>query len=292
VLNAEVFAEVLHFPVQLLRALAAGLVGAGSVCSLRLFEVGRRQRMQELDRARAEAQQRLNRQMAEREALQRQLFRQVVWAEEEERRHIARELHDEAGQALAALSWGLSTVEDTLSEDPERAHQQIEDLQRLTEDVGTELRQLTARLRPTVLDELGLVAALFTYADECSARFPFAMDVDVAGRRRRLPSETETTLYRTAQEAITNVVKHAQASHVSIQLAFVDHEVTLAVIDDGAGMDVDIAKQAALDGKGFGLAGIRERVQLVGGDLEIESVPGTGTRLSIRVPLSEDEARE
>ena len=291
-LNSEVFAQAFHFPVQLLRTLTAVLMAVGIVRALRLFEVGRQQRMQELDRARAEAQQRLNRQMAEREALQRQLFRQVVWTEEEERQYIARELHDEAGQAMTALSWGLATVEDTLLENPERAHRQIEDLQRLTEQVSTELRQLTGRLRPTVLDELGLVAALFAYADECSARFPFTVDIDVAGRRRRLLSEIETTLYRTAQEAVTNVVKHAQASHVNIQLAFGDQEVTLAVSDDGAGMDVDIAQRAAVYGRGFGLAGIRERVRLVGGDLEMQSTPGTGTSLSIRVPLSEDEVRE
>jgi two-component system sensor histidine kinase NreB len=136
-----------------------------------------------------------------------------------------------------------------------------------------------------VLDELGLVPALITYADDCSARFPFVVDVQVTGTRRRLPSEVETALYRIAQEAITNVAKHAQATHAAIQLHFNEQEVALSINDNGVGMDVETGQQAAACGKGWGLAGIRERIQLVGGHLDIRSSPGAGTDLAVRVPV-------
>lgn len=183
--------------------------------------------------------------MAKREALQRELFRQVVWAQEEERWHIARELHDQASQSLTALSRGLAAAEDALPHSPKDARQQIGNLMQLTEQVGDELRQLTAGLRLSVLDDLGLVAALITYADDCSARFPFMVDVGVIGERRRLSPDVETTLYRITQEAITNVVRHARASYVAVRLAFHDQELTFSVRDDGEGMNVEIAQHAA-----------------------------------------------
>jgi two-component system sensor histidine kinase DegS len=149
----------------------------------------------------------------------------------------------------------------------------------------TELRQITTRLKPAVLDELGLVAALITYADNCSDRFPFDVRAEVTGQRRRLPSKVEVTLYRVTQEAITNTAKHAQASHITIQLHFDRQEVTLSVSDDGTGMNVETARQAALNRKGWGLAGIRERIESVNGHLDIHSTPGAGTQISARVPV-------
>jgi signal transduction histidine kinase len=111
------------------------------------------------------------------------------------------------------------------------------------------------------------------------------VDVQVTGTRRRLPSEVETTLYRIAQEAITNVAKHAQATHAAIHLHFDEQEVALSISDDGMGMDVETPKQAAACGKGWGLAGIYERIRAVEGDIDIRSSPGTGTHLSVRVPI-------
>jgi signal transduction histidine kinase len=146
------------------------------------------------------------------------------------------------------------------------------------------LRQLTTRLRPAVLDELGLVPALIAYGDDCSSRYPFSIDVVITGQRRRLPSEIETTLYRIAQEALTNIAKHAQATRARIQLHFELREVTLHIADDGMGMDVETAQRAAACGKGWGLAGICERVELAEGRLDIESSPDAGTQLSVWIP--------
>ena len=173
-----------------------------------------------------------------------------------------------------------------LSDRPAEASGRIQELRALTERVMIELRQLTTLLRPAVLDELGLVPALVTYADECTARFPFVVDVKVTGRRRRLPSEIETTLYRIAQEAITNVAKHAQATRACVRLHFDEQEVALNVSDDGVGLDAETARKAAIArGKGWGLAGIYERTELVGGRVDIHSAPSAGTDLSVRVPV-------
>jgi len=289
VVNSTLFMQMFRFPVQLLRTVMAGAIAIFTVRALRLFEIERRRQLEEFDRARAEAQQRLNEEMAEQQRLRRELLRQTVLAQEEERQYIARELHDEASQALTALSWGLAAVEDALPDHPAEACERAGELRRLTKQVMNNLRQLTVRLRPAVLDELGLVAALITYADDCSTRFPFAVEVEVIGQRRRLPSEIETTLYRIAQEAITNVAKHAQATHASIRLHFSHQEVTLNVSDNGVGMDVEIARRAAASGKGWGLAGIRERIQLVEGRLDVRSAPGTGTDLSVWVPIPKKE---
>jgi signal transduction histidine kinase len=289
VLNSALFMEKLHFPVQLLRAVMAGTVAIFSARTLRLFELERQRQMNELSQARAEAQRRLTEEMAERERLQRELLRQAVLTQEEERQHIARELHDEASQAMTALSWKLAAVEQVLpnshSEGHAEIHKRIGELRQLTVQVMNNLRQLTTRLRPAVLDELGLVPALIAYADDCSSHFPFIADVEVTGQRRRLPSEIETTLYRIAQEALTNVAKHAQATRASIQLHFDEHEITLSISDNGVGMDVETAQRAATSGKGWGLAGISERVQLVAGTLDIHSIPGNGTALNVRVPI-------
>jgi len=218
-----------------------------------------------------------------------------VEAQEEERRHIARELHDEAGQALTALRWELTALEEALpqrQDHHDEIRQRIGTLRELTERVMEDLRQLTARLRPAVLDELGLPAALITYADECSARYPFTVDVEVTGQRKRLPSEIETALYRIAQEALTNVAKHAKANHAWIRLHIGEREVRLTVSDDGIGMDVEEAQRAAACGRGWGLAGICERVQLIGGHLDLRSAPGEGTEVTVRVPIPTPEVEE
>lgn len=289
VVNSALFLQALHFPVQLWRSLMASTVAIFTVRALRLFELQRQRQVEELSRARAEAQQQLSEEMAERQALQRKLLHQAVWAQEAERQHIARELHDEAGQALTALSWGLADMEKVLSDHPDEIQGRLRKLRRLADQVMVELRQLTTRLRPAVLDELGLVPALITYADDCSTRYSFEVKVVVTGQRRRLPSEIETALYRIAQEALTNVAKHAQATQADIRLCFDKEKVTLDVSDDGIGMDVETAGRAAARGKGWGLAGICERVELVGGRLDLRSTPGAGTDLSVRVSIPREE---
>jgi len=296
VINTALFIEAFHFPVQLLRTVVAGTVAIFIVRALRLFEFERQRQMNELGQARAEAQQQLAEEMAERESLRRELLHHAVLAQEEERRHIARELHDEAGQALTAIAWELATAEELMANLPAEVRGRVAALRQLTDQVMNNVRRLTTRLRPAVLDELGLVPALIAHADDCSNRFPFIVDVEITGQRQRLPSEIETTLYRIAQEAITNVARHAQATHASIRLHFDEQEIGLSISDGGVGMDVEVAQRAAACGKGWGLAGICERIELVGGTLNVRSSPGNGTNLTVRVPIpyspsSEEETR-
>jgi len=289
VVNSELFLEMFGFPVQLLRTVVACMVAVFTVRTLRIFEVERQRQVADLTSARQRTQRRLMEEIAKRDALRRDMLRQIVLAQEEERQHIARELHDQAGQSLTALSWGLATLQEMLPDGHKGSEEQVAELRQLVQGVMQELRQIVARLRPAVLDELGLVAALITYADECSARFPFEVDVQITGPRRRLSSETETMLYRVAQEALTNVAKHARARHVQLELDFGESLVVLSVLDNGVGMKEATVEQAALAGQGWGLAGISERIELLGGHLDISSAAGVGTRLTVYVPAARRE---
>jgi signal transduction histidine kinase len=136
-----------------------------------------------------------------------------------------------------------------------------------------------------MLDDLGLIPALITYADEVARHLPFAVDVEVTGERRRLPSELETTLYRIAQESLTNVARHAKAKHAWVHLHLGSKEASLKISDDGIGMSPERAREAAARGDGWGLAGIHERATLLGGDVRILSQPGAGTEIEARIPI-------
>ena len=290
-LNDIFFLRTFGIPIQLWRAIMAGLVALFTVRVLRLFEEERARRMEELTRARLKAQKRLNEEAARREAMRQEFTRQLVWAQEEERRYIARELHDEIGQACTALRWELTALEQALPEKPPHGEirARIQRLYEITDRTMENLHRMVNRLRPAALDHLGLIPALITYADECSARYPFAVEVEILGRRRRFPERVETALYRVAQEAITNVARHARATRVHLTLATQDHQVCLTVTDDGVGIDLETVRQTDdLRREGCGLTGIRERVQLMGGHAEIRSAPGAGTVLTVCLPLEEE----
>ena len=148
--------------------------------------------------------------------------------------------------------------------------------------IGTEVHNLALEIRPTALDDLGLSAALSTYAEDWSARSGVKVDFQNAGvDGERLPPAVETAVYRVVQEAMTNVLRHARAGHVSLVLQRTSHGVVAVVEDDGRGFDQSVASQAA--GR-LGLLGMRERVELVEGHLTVESVPGGGTTVIARIP--------
>jgi two-component system sensor histidine kinase UhpB len=281
-----------HFPVQLLRTLMATLVVIFMGRGVRCFEQERQKRVEKLNQERLEAQRRLTEEMAQRRQLQRELLHRTVQAQEEERRYIARELHDETAQALTALSLGLAGAEESVGEDPAEARGHLRALRGLVDDIVNKVNQLTTRLRPTMLDDLGLIPALITYADTLDRHLPFDVDVEVTGQRRRLPSELETALYRIAQESLTNVARHAQATHAWVHLHLGPREATLKVRDDGIGMSAERAEQAAAAGEGWGLAGIHERAALLGGDVIVRSEPGAGTEIEARIPIPESRPRE
>jgi signal transduction histidine kinase len=208
----------------------------------------------------------------------RDAVRRVVQAQELERQRLARELHDETGQALTSILLGLKPLEEALADHPARA-----DLAELREQVVSALqdvRRLAVELRPAVLDDFGLVPALERLAESFAEGTDVRIDFHSALGEARLPSEVETALYRVVQESLTNIVKHAKARNVSVSIARRQSTVAAVIEDDGAGFD----PRAVRDG-GVGLLGMRERLALLDGRLEIESRPGAGATVVAEVPL-------
>lgn len=215
----------------------------------------------------------------ERELLRRQLLERVIAAQEEERRRISRELHDSTSQSLTSLLVGLRSL-DGICDNPQ-VHLQAKELRDVTEQVLDDVHTLAVQLRPSVLDDLGLAAALERLAQDWSRRYHIQADVLVHIGEERLSDSIETALYRIVQEALTNVARHAQARSVSVLVERRTLDVVAVIEDDGKGFDID---QTHSDGH-LGLVGIRERAELLGGSLTIESNPGRGTSLYIQLPL-------
>ena len=211
------------------------------------------------------------------ERIARDALRRVVDAQEQERRRLARELHDETGQALTSILLGLKALEETLATDEARAA--AAELRGLVVATLQDVRGLAVELRPSALDDFGLAAALDRLTKSFAEQTGIAVDFEAALADQRLPGEVETALYRVVQESLTNVVKHAQASRVSVLLTRGGGSVKAVIEDDGRGMSDGAAG-------GFGLLGMRERLALVGGRLEIESSPGAGTTIAAEVPLA------
>ncbi|HID53513.1 MAG TPA: hypothetical protein EYP41_15960 [Anaerolineae bacterium] len=221
-----------------------------------------------------------------REELRGELLRQVVAAQESERQRIARELHDHTGQTLTALSLGLAAASASVQRDPALATRQLNELKTMSTRVIKELHDLVMGLRPSILDDLGLVPALRGQVQKFEERTGIVTRFKVNGRIRRIQPEIETTIFRIAQESLTNVVKHADARHVTVQLTYDETAIHLMVQDDGSGFDQDEALRADSEYR-WGLLGMQERVSLAGGDWEIDSQPGAGTSIQVSIPISE-----
>ncbi len=212
-------------------------------------------------------------------SVRRDALRRAVQAQEGERRRLARELHDETGQALTSILLGLSAVER--AESAEAAHAAAADLRKLVVETLQDVRRLAVELRPSALDDFGLAPALRRLGQ--TVREGGKLDVQVEARlgEERLPTEVETALYRIVQESLTNVVKHAGADHVSIVVTRKPASVVVMIEDDGRGFDL-----AQSSGERLGLLGMRERVQLLDGTLVVEATPGSGTTLIVELPLA------
>ena len=247
------------------------------------------QRVQERTAELTKANESLRRAAEERQHVENQraqLYTRLVLAQEEERRRIARDLHDQLGQQLTALRLTLETVK-TLSVNHAELLSQIEMLEELARQLDRDVAFRVWELRPAALDKLGLSAALAEYAGNWSKRS--GIDAELRLTRPssgRVPVEKETVIYRFAQEALNNVVKHSRASRVDIVLEHTPEYVSLIVEDNGIGFDPSDPDRM---GEGFGLTGMRERAALAGGNLQIESAPGSGTTLILRVPAGEPE---
>ena len=212
-------------------------------------------------------------------------LRQLNETLEEEIKRIAYAVHDEAGQLLVAVHLALAEV---ASELPERQKAQVAQIKELLNQVEKHMRRYSHELRPTILDDLGWIPAIRFLAEGISKRADLPIDID-ASASERLPTNIETTLYRIVQEALTNAVKHAKAGNVWIRAWRENLLLCCSIRDDGGGFD-SCQAQAGPGRKGLGLIAMQERVTSIGGTLRIESRPGQGTELSIRLPLEGDHA--
>lgn len=234
---------------------------------------------------------RLSQEAHERERMLGELLHQVVGAQEAERQRIARELHDATGQSLTAIALGLRGVESSLQSEGmprDRVYEQVRALRSFGTAALGELRQIIADLRPAILDDMGLAAALQWYTQGIQDRRDVEVEFILEGSPLRLPAEVETVLFRIAQEALTNIAKHAQATHATVVLRFAPGTVCLIVEDDGIGFDPAQVLIHQEPRPGWGLLGIQERVALLGGQYAIDSAPGRGTRVWVTVPLPDD----
>lgn len=206
-------------------------------------------------------------------------------AQEEERVRIARGLHDETAQAISMLIIHLERVEKSMPEGYPALVQRTVEARRLATKLLEDLRKIIWDLRPSILDDLGLIPAIRWYARENLSGAGTEVNFKIPDETVRLPAHLETMFFRITQEAVSNILRHAQANSVTVSFQRIDQAVCLEIQDDGRGFRVEQTADEALSRKQLGLLGIRERVSLVGGELKVESAPGLGTCLNISVPI-------
>ena len=235
----------------------------------------------------ARSNERLRHEMDEREALRRKLLH----AQEEERRRIARELHDQMGQNLTALNVGLKSLLDGQSRSG--LGSRVQQLQELATQTARDLHRVAVELRPAALDDLGLVKAIRALIETWSTRYRIDVDFE-AGQYKAagVSSEIETILYRIIQEALNNVAKHSGAKRVALVLRRTEEQVQAIIEDDGRGFDTRVTSQSGNGSGRLGLLGIRERLGIVGGNFKIESAPNRGATLFVRIPIPKAHEKE
>jgi len=228
---------------------------------------------------------RLHQEVQRKDEMRGDLVREMLRIQEEERRRIARELHDETSQSLASLAANLKAITEMLPQEDSPVMSKLELAQRISINTLDEIHRIIYELRPTLVDDLGLVSAARWLADNNLRHAGIRVAFTTRGEVRRLPSAQETGLYRVIEEVIANIVRHAGASHVRINLSFKQRTVAVRISDNGRGFDVEEAIASKDRPRGLGLIGMRERVNLMRGTLEISSSPGKGTRVHVEIPL-------
>jgi len=280
-INSEGFLATMGFPIQLIRAMMALIVMSGMLKGVSLVEKERQNQFVQAQQSRLEALENIQKELTERENLRRELLRHIVRAQEDERSRIARELHDETSQVLSAFSLDLATLRQISS--------RRKDITLLVDrllDLGKQMSQgiyrLVNDLRPAQLDDLGLAAALSYLTEKENCPPGFHAIFDVKGTPRRLDQIVETVLFRVAQEALTNTCRHSKVNNAEMRLLFEEDKVTLWIEDHGIGFD---PADKFSPPRGWGLAGMQERVDSVDGELVIWSSPGKGTSIEVTIPI-------
>lgn len=212
--------------------------------------------------------------------------------QEEERRAIAQTLHDDTGQALSMLIVHLDRIQERVPASQEELKKQISEARALAAATLTELRRILAGLRPAILDDLGPVPAIRWFARTNLEQAGIQVEVRAPEPFPELPPAMTTSLFRIVQEAVSNIIRHAEAKSVTIALQANDGTVRLEIEDDGHGFDPDIASRDAVERRQLGLLGIRERVERFGGNVQIESAPSKGTRVDVSIPMGGHDAED
>ncbi|HSO27013.1 MAG TPA: GAF domain-containing protein [Anaerolineales bacterium] len=228
---------------------------------------------------------RLYAEVQQKEQMRGKLFNKAITVQEDERKRIARELHDDTSQALAALMFAAEEAAEM--DELEEIKSRMEAMRSLAQRTLDGVHKLIFDLRPTMLDHLGLVPALRWFAESRLRHQGVRVTVEEVSPPQRMPPEVETALFRVVQEAITNISRHAAARNVCIVFQFIDDSVIVTVEDDGIGFDVYDQTLDPDSGRGLGLLGMQERIELLGGEIEIDTAPGSGSQLHIKVPLPE-----
>lgn len=251
--------------------------------------------MQESARGAAELEKRVrertqeveerNRELEALNKVRRQLLAKTISAQEEERKRLARELHDDSAQTLTGLLMTLTVAEGALTSSPQQARKTLAKSQSQVQMALREIRKAILDLRPGALDDLGLASAVRWHADEHLRPLGIKVSLDITGDEGGASGPVVTAIFRIVQEAVINIAKHSQAKNARISLDFRESEVLVLLEDDGRGFDPGSLKQPQDSGRGLGLLGMRERAELFGGTVDIESSPGSGTRIRVRVPI-------
>ncbi len=231
--------------------------------------------------------ERLNKEVRRKDKMRSELLQDMFSIQEEERKRISRELHDETSQVLASLDASLEAAVGMLPDGADEAKAILRKAQSLSINILDDVHKLIYELRPSLLDDLGLVATVRWLAENNLEASGITVNLKTSGRQRRLPPQIETTLFRVVQETISNITRHSQAKKVSINLHFGKHFINVKIIDDGIGFDVDEAISSKDRPRGLGLLGMKERVELTKGALIIRASHG-GTEINIEIPLNEE----
>ena len=216
--------------------------------------------------------------------LERKYLTQIIEAQENERTRISRELHDEIGQALTAIKFNLDMIEKELPQTSTPILGRLGEARSLSNQTLTAMRQLSMDLRPTMLDDLGLIPTLRWYIQNFSNRLNICSNFQAIGFEKKFPPQIETAIYRIVQEAMNNIAKHAKADHFEIILEHRDSIISVSIKDNGKGFDLESVLHPESPERGFGIIGMQERVSLLEGRIDIQSRPGLGTHIHIEVP--------
>ena len=304
--NDTLFLDLFGFPIQVVRAILAIVVTFSIIRVLRALEVETQQRLKSMEQAKHTVEQQTREQLKElnselrainvekerllvevrkRDALRGMLIRRITGAQEAERQRIARELHDETGQALTGLSMGLRGIANKLEKKGNTSEAEfLRKLEKSATIALGELRGLISDLRPPQLDDMGLTVALRWLVNRCDERHAFNVDYQVNGDIQNLPPEIETTLFRIVQEGLNNITKHSHAENAGVILTF-NKQLELKIWDDGKGFNLAEVLEPHTARTAWGLLGMQERASLIDAQLHLESALGQGTTLTLTLDL-------